>query len=104
MRAACSRCGSACEPEDLPAVGQACVATQVEYTRPGVVIPPPYQIVLVRVAGDVVVRAPSLEQRPWLAGETAYLTPLTLRPEADPGAEAEADNPALIGVQASRTP
>lgn len=96
VRTACSHCGGLCKVEDLPIEGRSCVATQVRSTRPGVVIPPPYQIVLVRVAENVVVRAPSLEAQRWVPGEIAYLRPLSLR--------GDSDSTAIMSIQVSRKP
>lgn len=101
VRTTCSRCGGQCRVENLSSVGRLCVATQVTSTRNGVLIPAPYQIVLVRLAEGVVVRAPSLEADPWLPAETAYLKPLVLSPGGDDAAGTRA---AITGIQASRTP
>lgn len=77
-RSRCVACGAATEEVALLPEGSVVAATTVRMTRPDVLLDPPFQVVLVRLADGPLVRMPSRERAPLLQGEQVAVELLEL--------------------------
>jgi uncharacterized OB-fold protein len=78
VRRHCPACGAAAEITRLSNRGQVIVATVARTARAELLIDPPYQVVLARLADGPVVKLPSLEGAPFQPGDPLTVEPLVL--------------------------
>lgn len=89
-RRLCPSCGGKAQATTLRAEGRVIAATVARTARPELLIRPPYQVVLARLADGPVLKLPSLEDTAFQAGDAIAVEPLVLDSAGSPVAAMQA--------------
>jgi uncharacterized OB-fold protein len=90
VRRRCLACGGPAEVTQLEPAGQVIVATMARTARRELLIQPPYQVVLARLAGGPTVKLPSLDPVPFQPGDVLTVAALVLESDDGPVAALQA--------------
>jgi uncharacterized OB-fold protein len=94
VRRHCPACGSRAGVTRLATSGQVIVATVARTARAELLIRPPYQVVLARLADGPILKLPSLAAAPFRGGDPLTVEPLIVDSADGPVAALQACHPA----------